>query len=176
MTNLVEKKCKDTEWWTPPAIIELVKEYFAIELTGQPRIPLDAATHEANPTGAEEFYCEQGESLDWLNGTFVNPPYGKEIKAFVRKIRDESEDGELIVALLPGSRWEQKYWQESVFNPYLTGLCFIRKRLRFGKPDGSICKSNPYASILYFYNAKWSNVLLTFGGLGKCVRTQCGEE
>ena len=176
MANLVDKACKDTEWWPPPAIIDRVKEHFANELGGEPRIVLDPATHESNPTGAEEFFCEKGESRHWKDGTFVNPPYGKEIKTFARKILEEAEYGNNIVALLPGSRWEQKYWQASIFNSNLSALCFIRKRLQFGKPDGSICKSNPYASILYFYNADWNNVLESFWDIGKCVRTECYGE
>ena len=177
MSNLVDKSCKDTEWWTPFHIVQAVKMFFADSLAvWDPAIPLDPATHPSNPTGAKEFYCSEGELKPWRHGTFVNPPYGKEIKTFAGKIAEEAEKGYLIVALLPASRWEQEYWQRDVFNDRLTALCLVRKRLRFRKPDGTEAKSNPHASVMYFYNAEWKHVINTFQHVGKCVRVVPCEE
>ena len=173
MSKLVDKTCKDTEWWTPLHIVVAVKMFFAEHFALTPHIPLDPATHPSNPTGAEEFYCSEGELKPWVDGTFVNPPYGKEIKTFVAKIAEEAHKGLTIVALLPASRGEQEYWQRDVFNDHLTALCLVRKRLRFRKPDGTEAKSNPYASVLYFYNAYWPDVAQVFSEeIGKCIEIQ----
>ena len=53
MSNLVDKSCKDTEWWTPFHIVQAVKMFFADSLAvWDPAIPLAPATPPRNPTGA----------------------------------------------------------------------------------------------------------------------------
>ena len=75
------------------------------------------------------------------------------MKEWLAKLREEALIGHEIIALLPASRWEQQYFQECVFNEGLSSICMIRKRLQFIDGNaGVVCKSNPYASILYGYN------------------------
>lgn len=180
MSNLVDKQCKDTEWWTPESILEPVRRYF--RSLGADGIELDPATDVSNPTGAKRIYtgCDQklerlvgkgGLTKPWEDYTFLNPPYGKVMREWLDKVRMEAERGIVMVVLLPASRWEQGYFQKCVFNDNLLGFCMVRKRVKFEKPDGTVCKSNPYASILYAYNGDFSK----FGELdriGTTVQTQ----
>ena len=165
----VNRTCDSDQWWTPLHILVGVKMFFAEALGGDPRIPLDPATDESTPTGAETFYSSKGEDEPWWDGTFVNPPYGKDIKKFTAKIKEETANGVLVVALLPATRGEQKYWQEEVYNDKLSSLCLVRKRLHFLKPDGEERGSAPFASTLFFYNAYWADVSKSFKDIGKCI-------
>ena len=179
MSNLVDKQCKDTEWWTPESILEPVRRYF--RSLGGDGIELDPATDSSNPTEAKRIYTDCDPKLDrflgngltkpWQNYTFLNPPYGKVMREWLDKMRMEAERGIVMVALLPASRWEQGYFQKCVFNDNLLGFCMIRKRVKFLHPDGTVGKSNPYASILYAYNGDFSK----FGDMediGTTVQTQ----
>ena len=182
----------DNGWKTPPELLECVRAYFG----GQ--IPFDPATTPDNPTGAREFCAgvpgrlfSQGTNLfarcnglevRWdltvanriRSGVFVNPPYGRELRAWLQKIADEAELGVEIVALLPCSRFEQLYFQEAL--AVANALCLVRGRVKFisaldGKPVGG----NPYASMFVGWNVdygRWARAFLpvgmTFG-----LRAQC---
>ena len=172
MTKPVDKNCKSVEWWTPERVLVPVREYFGGSIS------LDPATAPSNPPKADRFFTssENGLEMDWEDGTFVNPPYGPEIKDWIRKIKEEAEAGREIIALLPASRWEQQYFQECVFNHRLDWMCLIRKRLQFF--DGNkkeVCKSNPYASVLYGYNiSQWRlfrDCMETIGSLARIWNT-----
>ena len=148
MANFVDKQCENIEWWTPDRVIAPITAYFS-------GIVLDPATAPSNPTNAEHFFTKEENGLlrNWDDGTFLNPPYGPEIKDWIEKLREEALIGHEIIALLPASRWEQHYFQRCVFNEALSGFCMIRKRLQFiDGNEGEVCKSNPYASLLYGYN------------------------
>lgn len=147
--NMVDKQCKDTTWITPPHVVQAVREFFGGS------IELDPATEPDNPTGAKQFYTKADNGLveEWgLYRTFVNPPYGKEFKDWVRAIRTNVGKGTPIVALLPGNRTETSYMQDLLCGG-LEALVFVRKRLQFLRPDGSVAKSNPYGSVLWVFNA-----------------------
>jgi site-specific DNA-methyltransferase (adenine-specific) len=161
-----DKTCDYTEWRTPERILEPVREYMG----GQ--IRLDPATSEDNPTCAQDWYTPLDDGLvqEWYAPAFVNPPYGKVIRDWVAKIAEEAARGVEIIALLPGQRFEQQYWQDHVFCEQLTAMCMVRKRLAFIKPDGIPAKGNPYGSFLYLYNGSWSPFSRTFEKVGTCVR------
>ena len=166
--NMVDKNCKSTVYITPERIMKPVRDYFG----GQ--IVLAPATEPSNPQNAKEFCTGAPESdglaISWVNGTFINPPYGKLLRPFLEKIHEEAEDGHEIIALLPASRWEQFYWQRDVFNPNLTGLCFVRKRVNFLRPTGEVAQGNPHGSIVCLYNGMWSPFRKHFGDIGFCTR------
>ena len=167
MANLVDKRCESVEWWTPERVLEPIRKYFN-------GIVLDPATAPSNPTGAEYFFTREDSGLlrGWDDGTFLNPPYGPEMKEWLAKLKKESLEGWEIICLLPASRWEQQYLQECAFNQSLSGMCLIRKRLQFiDGTKGETCKSNPYASILYGYNlSQWDLFKDCFSSLGTVLK------
>ena len=168
MTNLVDKSCESVEWWTPDRVLDPVREYFS-------GIVMDPATAPSNLTGADHFCTAEDNGLErnWDDGTFLNPPYGPQMRDWLAKLKEESLVGHEIIALLPGSRWEQQYFQESVFNEGLCGFCLVRKRLRFINGNtGEVCPSNPYASLIYGYNlSRWEEFRDIFSTIGTVVRT-----
>jgi len=87
---------KTVEWRTPPTIFRRLDDEFHFDL--------DPC---ASPSGArlcrENFTKDDdGLSKDWGGKTvFVNPPYGKPIKDWVKKSWGEAIKGATVVLLLP---------------------------------------------------------------------------
>jgi DNA N-6-adenine-methyltransferase Dam len=177
--HMTDLKCKSTVYITPDKILEPVRQYW-----GGP-IPLDPATEPDNPTSAANFaagpHCNgtslgDGLAISWsdFDGTFLNPPYGKELKHWCEKIHDETDLGATILALLPcGPRFATKYWQEHIFNAGLDVTLFVRGRVQFRRPDGSGTQgSNPYDSQLLGFNVDVDHFAKCFGHLGKVVKME----
>lgn len=171
MSKPVEKECRSIEHYTPKNVVDAVHNYF--KLRGFPGILLDPATSADNPTVAANWYTKEHNGLahPWPNGTFVNPPYGREIRQWVAKIIDEAKQGREIVALLPCSRSEQAYWQK-LWNASLTGDVQVRKRLAFLHRSDDMkytpAKGNPYSSQLLCYNGTFNHCVKAFRHLGTC--------
>lgn len=166
----VDKLAKELDYETPEKIMAQIRLYFG------GRIPLDPATTKKNPTGARFFFTpeENGLALSWKSrGVFTNPPYGTPLKLWLQKIADTADDYPKmpILALLPGSRWEQVYWQQCVL-ARSNAQCYVRKRVSFIRPKtGEKAKGNPYASILYGFNVDEHRFLSCFNSLGLCLHS-----
>lgn len=171
--NLVDKTCEYTSWYTPPEIIQAIKQYFGLRAAGREEIDLDPATDSRNPVGARTFYTprENGLAHNWAGHVFVNPPYGRVLPEWTAKIHEEAKSKVHIVALLPGQRFETAYWQEHILSRHLSGICFLRRRLKFLRSDGTAAPNNPYGSMLYVFNGNAEAMRESFSHLGKVVET-----
>lgn len=171
------RKSLDNSWRTPESILDRVRVFFG----GQ--IPLDPATSPDNPTGAAVFCAgigplfadgtpakASGLDLPWDAPTWVNPPYGASLRAWLGKMVAEAKRvrARPIVTLLPCSRWEM---------PYLTALfgdalvCFHRGRVKFiSSLDGKPVSGNPGANMIVGLNADEGRFIEAFGPLGPCFR------
>ena len=166
MTNWTDKRCIETVYITPKNIIESVREY----CDGQ--IMTDPATEPNNPTGAKIFYTEEDDGLkqNWKGPVFCNPPYGKVMQDWCRKFKEFAETGEELLALLPcGARFGTRYWQNNIFIPELTAICFHRGRVSFVRPSGEKAKGNPYDSCIYGFNVDIEKFTEAFQKHGKIV-------
>ena len=171
----------DNSWKTPQKILERVRLYFC-----SGKIEFDPASAPDNPTGAERFCAgapgtlfaadlpaedlarRNGLEVAWDWPTFLNPPYGRELKDWLAKIRDEARRGTEIVALLPCSRWEQGYLQAALLDA--TAMCLIRGRVAFvSSIDGAAVGGNPYASMLVAWCASPVRFRGAFDALGTCL-------
>jgi len=77
--------------------------------------------------------------------------------------------GHHIVALLPGQRFDQTYWQRSLFTPELSAIVFVTKRIAFIAPNGEPVEGNPYGSMLYVHNGRWEAIVEAFRPVGLIV-------
>jgi site-specific DNA-methyltransferase (adenine-specific) len=78
---------------------------------------------------------EGGFDREWGRCVFVNPPYGREITAWVRRAYEESLKGKTVVCLVP-SRTDTRWWHEYVMKAWQ--IRFIRGRLHFNEsPQGA---------------------------------------
>lgn len=132
-------------WETPQDFFEdLNKDY---------DFSFDLAASKDNAK-CDNFFCEEDDSLtkDWheLKGNlFLNPPYGRELKKWIKKAYEESlkkTDG-CIVLLIP-ARTDTSYWHDFIFGK--AQIKFLRGRLKF-ELNGEAKDSAPFPSAIVIY-------------------------
>lgn len=127
------------DWETP-------RELFRA-LDGEFHFQLDAAASVDN-TLCTHFYTAEMDALrfgwDWAEAVFVNPPYGSQISRWVQKGFDESQNGCVVVMLIP-ARTDTTYWHQYVMRA--AEIRFVRLRLRFS--GSSINAPFPSAVVVF---------------------------
>lgn len=86
-------------------------------------------THE-NAKCARHFTIEENGLIQPWDGSrvFMNPPYGREIKDWMKKAYEESLRGALVVCLVP-ARTDTAWWHDYAIKGEVR---FLRGRLKFG--------------------------------------------
>ena len=108
-----------SEWETPPELFNLLDSEF--------HFTLDVCATKEN-TKCEKFYTKNYNGLDkpWENNVcWMNPPYGKEIGAWVERAYMSTA---LVVCLLP-ARVDTKWWYQ--FCAKADEVRFLKGRLKF---------------------------------------------
>ena len=80
----------------------------------------------------------------------MNPPYGKEIGAWMQKAYESAQGGALVVCLVP-ARTDTKWWHEYAAKGEVT---FVRGRLKFGGQKNSA----PFPSAIVVFEPKGEKV------------------
>lgn len=127
---------KTNEWSTPQDFFDTLNKEFHFTLD-------PCATKET--AKCEKFYTEEdnGLSKNWDNEiVFCNPPYGREIKKWVKK--GSQAKGGVVVMLIP-ARTDTIYFHEYIYGK--AEIRFLRGRLKFGKSKNSA----PFPSMLVIY-------------------------
>ena len=135
----VHYSSKTNEWSTPQDFFdELDKEF---------NFTLDPCSTSENAKCAKYFTVEDdGLKQDWSNDVvFMNPPYGREIKHWIKKAYEESLNGATVVCLIP-SRTDTIYWHDYIFGK-ADDIRFVRGRLKFGGSKNSA----PFPSAVVIY-------------------------
>ncbi len=134
------------EWSTP-------HDLFA-ELNAVFRFDLDACATAANAK-CPRYFTKSDNALaqPWSGTVWMNPPYGREIEAFMRKAYEESLAGATVVSLVP-ARTDTSWWHRYARKGQ---VIFLRGRLRFGGSTSSA----PFPSAIVIF---WS------GKLGAAIR------
>mgnify|MGYP000197029625 CR=1 FL=1 len=111
------------DWETP-------REFFE-RLDGEFHFDLDVCAFPHNAKCPAYFTKEDdGLARDWGKHTcWMNPPYGKAIKAWMTKALDASRRGATVVCLVP-SRTDTAWWHDTVIAGGAE-VRFVRGRLRF---------------------------------------------
>ncbi|NDG31956.1 adenine methyltransferase [bacterium] len=91
----------------------------------------------ASPENAKcnKFFTKEDDGLkqDWTGFCWMNPPYGRQIKHWVKKAYESSLNGTTIVCLLP-ARTDTSWWHDYCMHGKIE---FIRGRLKFGESKNS---------------------------------------
>ena len=130
---------KSNEWTTPIDFYNQLNKEF--------NFTLDPCCTKDNAK-CKKFYTkdDDGLSKDWSNEiVFMNPPYGREIKHWIKKAYDESLKGALVVCLIP-ARTDTTYWHDYCMKGTIK---FIRGRLKFSKKN-----SAPFPSAVVIFGNK----------------------
>ena len=132
---------KSNEWTTPQHLFDELNQEF--------NFTLDPCATEENAKCSKHFTIEDdGLSKDWSNDVvFMNPPYGREIKKWIKKAYEESLNGATVVCLIP-ARTDTTYWHDFIFDK-ADDIKFLKGRLKFG--NGKNSAPFPSAIVVYKY-------------------------
>jgi site-specific DNA-methyltransferase (adenine-specific) len=111
------------EWETPQALFNELAWLFG-------GFTLDPCATRENAK-CPRFFTKAQDGLRerWEGKVFMNPPYGRDIGRWVRKAYESSQEGALVVCLLP-ARTDTRWWQDYARRGHVV---FLRGRLKFGK-------------------------------------------
>ncbi len=161
MTENVLLTSKSEHWCTPPEILNLVNQVDTIGL--------DPCTNLYSIVGAQLAYDESVDGLmtTWQNKglVYVNPPYGKKLIDWTKKIAAESLLGTEIIALTP-ARTDTK-WFHNYILPYATSILFWKGRVRFiDGTTGKIKDAATFPSLVSYFGPRPGKFKKAFGSKG----------
>jgi hypothetical protein len=145
------------EWYTPPAIIDRVLAvlgHIDLDPCAEPGRSIPAVVHL---TAADD-----GLAQAWHGRVYMNPPYGRSIVHWIRKLRTEYETGqvEAAIALLP-ARPDTQWWKLTRGYP----RCHVEGRLKFSGHKNSAT----FPSALVYFGPDPERFAQVFGELGEVV-------
>lgn len=91
--------------------------------------------------------CEDGLAQDWTGEVcWMNPPYGRAIRDWMRKAYESAQAGATVVCLVP-ARNDTRWWHDYALRGEIR---FIKGRLKFGD-----AKTNaPFPSAVVIFRAR----------------------
>jgi len=151
MANHHSHKAQTTSWITPKYILEALGDF-----------DLDPCTSDPQPwPTAKEMWTTKGLGKKWFGRVWLNPPYGKETDQWLSRLADHGKGTSLIFARTETKSFFKNVWYKA------TGILFIKGRLRFARPDGTIGKIG---------NAGAPSVLISYGKKDAKILENCGIE
>lgn len=127
MNKEVMFSSKTVEHETPDELFDTLNQIFDF------RIDVCATVQN---TKCPTFFTKERNGLEqeWKGRCWMNPPYGREIGAWVQKAYNESQKPNCtVVALLP-ARTDTIWWHNYVIK---SEVFFLRGRLKFGNQQNS---------------------------------------
>ena len=111
---------KKVDYETPPEIFDPLDREFGFTL--------DVAANDENAK-CERYFTEREDGLlqPWSGVCWMNPPFGRTMKKWVKKAFDEWKRGVTVVCLLP-SRTNTAWWHDWVVHGEVR---FIRGEVKF---------------------------------------------
>ena len=128
-TRKVMFSSKTAEWTTPQAFYDRLNQEFNFTL--DPCCTDETATCSTYYTEADD-----GLTQPWAgHSVFMNPPYGRSIKDWIRKAYEESRKPNTVVVALIPARTDTRYWHDYCMEA--SEIRFIKGRLKFGEANNS---------------------------------------
>ena len=112
---------KTDVWYTPVDFFDKYNKIFNFDI--------DVCALAEN-TKCHKFFSpeEDGLKQEWSGNCWMNPPYGRTIKEWVKKAYESSKKGATVVCLLP-SRTDTQWWHDYCMKGEIE---FIKGRIKFG--------------------------------------------
>jgi phage N-6-adenine-methyltransferase len=140
MSDMAVHFSSATEMWATP------QEFFD-KYNAQFEFKTDVCASPENAKCAV-YYTEAMDGLaqEWSGACWMNPPYGRAIKVWMRKAYESSLSGATVVCLVP-ARTDTAWWHDYAVRGDIE---FIRGRLKFGGHKNSA----PFPSAVVVFRAK----------------------
>ncbi len=156
--NKVDARClpsATTTWLTPRHILDPLGE-FDLDPCCPPVMPWQTAKRMIQQP-------EDGLAAEWRGRVWLNPPYGRGMENWMRKMAEHRDGIALVFA-----RTDAKWFQEYVFRR-ASGVLFLKQRVRFCRPDGTPGGSPAASSVLVAYGERNCRPLMTCGLGGRYI-------
>ena len=122
---------KKDQWATPQDFFDVLDREFSFTLDPC----ADETNHKCNRYFTKEI---DGLSQDWSGETvFCNPPYGRNIKKWVKKSRDEALKPNTTVVMLIPARTDTQYFHDYIYQKPNVEIRFIKGRLKFNDSNNA---------------------------------------
>ena len=155
-TTFERTKNSSDEWYTPSSLLIKLGTFDL-----DPCAPVNPLWPTAHIMYNKN---DNGLNKDWFGRVWLNPPYSRPlIDLFVKKMADHNNG----IALLY-NRCDSKMFQDIIFKK-ATAMLFMRHRIKFYKPDGTIGGSPGCGSILIAFGEGNANILRRCHIEGKVV-------
>jgi len=112
-------------WSTPQPVFDKLNDEFQFTID----LCADIANRKCDPF----IYTEHSLSVPWTGIGWLNPPYGEEIWKYLKKARESTKNGSIIVAIVPG-RTNAPWWHRWIMQA--DEIRFVRKKMSFVSNDG----------------------------------------
>ena len=147
---------KSNDWGTPQNFYDKLDNSFG-------PFTLDPCSDGQNNKTDNYFTKEQnGLSQDWSgNKVFMNPPYGRAIKDWLKKAYEEGQKPNTTVVCLIPARTDTKYWHDYVMKAQ--AVYFVKGRLKFGDSNNSA----PFPSAVIVFTSALSPFGTIMGAMGR---------
>ena len=133
-------RSQSVEWTTPPDLFAALDAEFHFDL--------DVAASHENALCARYFTKEtDGLAQPWRGVCWMNPPYGREIGAWMRKAWQSAAEGATVVCLLP-ARTDTTWWHDYVARA--DEIRLLRGRLKFSNSQYSA----PFSSAIVVFRPR----------------------
>jgi len=99
----------------------------------------------------KEYFTPEKDGLTcvWKGNVWMNPPYGSEIKKWVKKASEESNKGNCTVVSLLPARTDTRWFHDYIYMGININIHFIKGRLKFGNSKNSA----PFPSMIVIFNS-----------------------
>ena len=132
---------KTGEWETPKWLFDELDKEFNFEI--------DVCATKENAK-CKRFFTKEDNAWrkEWANVNWMNPPYGRDIKTWVRKaFMHSTKFGKTTVALLP-ARTDTEWFHDYIYNK--AEIRFLKGRLKFSGSKNSA----PFPSMIVIFKPK----------------------
>jgi hypothetical protein len=154
---------ESSEWYTPAPIVERV-----VATLGE--VDLDPSWHPESLVRASSAYtvADDGLAQRWSGRVYLNPPYGREIDAWIEKLVAEYEAGTVTeaIALVP-ARVDTEWFRRLDQFP----RCFVYGRLKYANSSNP----TPFPSAIVYLGENISRFVEAFGQVGSIFVRLAGE-
>tara|TARA_R110000824_G_scaffold148920_7_gene318939 strand:- start:13986 stop:14477 length:492 start_codon:yes stop_codon:yes gene_type:complete len=156
-TKRVMFSSNSPDWGTPTKLFDKLNSMFDFTL--------DPCCNSYNAK-CKKFYTieEDGLSKSWRGEkVFCNPPYGRQIKYWVKKAYEESRHPGTTVVLLIPARTDTSYWHEYVMKSEM--IYFIKGRLHFMSGlSNEETNAAPFPSVVVVFKSDGTPFVMSLDG------------
>ena len=142
MTSQVHFSSKTDLWATPQSFFDRYNSIY--------NFTTDVCATDENAKCSNYYtIATDGLSQTWQGMCWMNPPYGRDIKKWMRKAYESSLQGATVVCLVP-ARTDTAWWHDYAMRGDIE---FIRGRLKFGGHNNSA----PFPSAVVVFKGQNGN-------------------